>query len=65
MRAFSRLREVLSSHQELAQQLAALESKYDRQFKVVFDAIRKLTIEPTPKNRPIGFTADLGDGPTR
>jgi hypothetical protein len=61
MRAFSRLREVLSGHKDLARQLAALESKYDRQFKVVFDAIRKQVIEPEPKGRPIGFTADLGD----
>jgi hypothetical protein len=59
MRAFARLREVLSSHKDLARQLAALESKYDRQFKVVFDAIRKLMIEPGQKSRPIGFTADL------
>jgi ORF6N domain len=59
MRAFARLREVLSSHKELARQLAALESKYDRQFKVVFDAIRKLMVEPAQKSRPIGFTADL------
>ena len=61
MRAFMRLRAVLSSHKDLAQQLAALESKYDRQFKVVFDAIRKLVIEPAPKGRPIGFTTDFGD----
>jgi hypothetical protein len=60
MRAFSRLREVLASHADLAQQLDALEDKYDRHFKVVFDAIRKLMIEPDPKSRPIGFTADLG-----
>jgi ORF6N domain len=61
MRAFARLREVLSSHKDLAHQLAALENRYDRQFKVVFDAIRKLVIEPAPNSRPIGFTADLGD----
>jgi hypothetical protein len=59
MRAFSRLREALSGHEGLARQLAALESKYDRQFKVVFDAIRELVIEPELKRRPIGFTADL------
>jgi hypothetical protein len=63
MRAFSRLREVLSSHKVLSNQLAALENKYDRQFKVVFDAIRKLMIEPDPKSRPIGFTADLDANP--
>ena len=65
MRAFTRLREVLSSHKELADQLAALESKYDRQFRVVFDAIRKLMIEPEPMSRPIGFTADLDAAPGR
>jgi ORF6N domain len=59
MRAFSRLREVLSGHRDLARRLTVLESKYDRQFKVVFDAIRKLVIEPRSKSRPIGFTADL------
>jgi len=60
MRTFSRLREVLSGHEDLARQLAALEGKYDRQFKVVFDTIRKLVIGPKRKGRPIGFTADLG-----
>jgi hypothetical protein len=60
MRAFSHLREVLSGHEKLARQLAALERKYDQQFKVVFDAIRNLMIEPKRKARPIGFTADLG-----
>lgn len=42
----------------LARQLKALESKYDRQFKIVFDAIRKLMAEPQNKRRPIGFTTD-------
>jgi len=36
----------LSTHKDLARKLAALENKYDRQFKVVFDAIRKLMAEP-------------------
>ena len=35
----------------------ALENKYDRQFKVVFDAIRSLMKKPEPKHRGIGFTA--------
>ena len=61
MRAFVRLREVLSTHKDLARKLAALENKYDRQFKVVFDAIRKLMAEPEPKHREIGFTAKMDD----
>jgi len=41
MRAFVKLRQILASNVELSRRLGELESKYDRQFKVVFDAIRK------------------------
>jgi hypothetical protein len=44
MRAFVRLREMISSSTELARKLAALERKYDAHFKDVFDAIRELMI---------------------
>jgi hypothetical protein len=59
VRAFVRLREILSSNADLARKLAALEGKYDRQFRVVFDAIRQLMSPPTTVRRPIGFTADI------
>lgn len=59
VRAFVRLREMLSSNAELARKLAILEGKYDRQFRVVFDAIRQLMSPPTTAGRPIGFTADI------
>ena len=55
MRAFIRLRQILASHVELARKLDALEEKYDAQFKVVFEAIRKLMTPTEPKRRPIGF----------
>jgi hypothetical protein len=56
MRAFVRLRQLLATNVELARKLAALERKYDAQFKVVFDAIRELMTPPEPKKkRPIGF----------
>lgn len=56
MRTFVRLRRILATHEELARKLAALEKKYDHQFKVVFDAIRQL-MEPPPDKptRKIGF----------
>ena len=55
MRTFVRLREILTSNTELARRLDELEDKYDRQFKVVFDAIR-LLMNPTPlKRKEIGF----------
>ena len=55
MRAFIRLRRMLASHAELARKLENLETKYDVQFKMVFDAIRKLMVPPEPKRRRIGF----------
>jgi hypothetical protein len=55
MRAFIRLRRILASHTELARKLENLEKKYDVQFKVVFDAIRKLMAPPESKRRRIGF----------
>ncbi|MGH9793788.1 MAG: ORF6N domain-containing protein [Candidatus Acidiferrales bacterium] len=55
VRAFIRLREILATHKELARKLAELEQKYDKQFKVVFDAIRELMTPPRKPLRPIGF----------
>ena len=55
VRAFVRLREMLSTHADLARKLAALEKKYDAQFRVVFDAIRDLMTPPEKPKREIGF----------
>jgi hypothetical protein len=49
MRAFVRLRETASTHKDMAGKLNALESRYDRQYKVVFYAIRGLMKEPEPQ----------------
>lgn len=57
MRAFVQLRQILSSHAELARKLEDLEKKYDKKFKVVFEAIRQLMTPPEPKQRSIGFHA--------
>jgi hypothetical protein len=55
MRAFVRLRQVLETHADLAKKLAALEARYDGQFKVVFQAIRELMTPPAKPRRRIGF----------
>jgi len=55
MRTFVRLRQMLSSHSDLARKLNALEKKYDDQFKVVFEAIRQLMTPLPGKQRSIGF----------
>jgi hypothetical protein len=55
MRTFVKLREMISSHKDLARKLEDLEKKYDMQFKVVFDVIRQLMATPEPKQKKVGF----------
>ncbi len=57
MRAFVKLREMLSAHTELRQKLAELERKlegHDGQIRSLFEAIRRL-MAPPPKPKRIGF----------
>ena len=58
MRAFVRLRQLLASNTELARRLDELESKYDKQFKIVFVAIRQLMTKPVRDRKEIGFVRD-------
>jgi len=53
MRAFVQLRSILLSNRELAKKLEALEQKYDAQFKMVFDAIRRLMSGELPEPVPL------------
>lgn len=55
MRAFVQMRELAASNRELARKIEQLESKYDAQFRVVFDAIRQLMKEEEEERKPIGF----------
>jgi len=60
MRAFVRLREILSTHKDLAAKLEKMEKKLgeqDQHFQVVFEAIRQLMSPPpgATKKRRIGF----------
>lgn len=55
MRAFVRLRQILSAHADLARKLVELEEKYDERFRIVFEAIRQLMMPPEEKREPIGF----------
>jgi hypothetical protein len=58
MRAFIRLRQILESNEELNRKFAAVIRKlstHDKYFKVVFDELRKLTEQPTPPPKTIGF----------
>jgi hypothetical protein len=60
MRAFVRLREILSTHKDLARKLEDLERRlgeHDEKFQIVFEAIRQLMAPPPEpeKKRKIGF----------
>jgi hypothetical protein len=63
VRAFVRLREILSTHKDLARKLEDLERKlgqHDEKFQIVFEAIRQLMApaSPGPKKPRIGFRPD-------
>ena len=57
MRAFVKLRGILASHRDLARRLDEMESRYDAQFRAVFDAIRELMTPPEKPRKRIGFGA--------
>jgi ORF6N domain-containing protein len=59
MRTFVKLRQMLASNAELSRRLDELESKYDKQFKVVFEAIRHLMSTPVKGREEIGFRSHV------
>lgn len=59
IRAFVQMRQLLDDNKELKMKLSQLESKYDEQFKVVFDAIINLIHEKTKPRQRIGFKKDF------
>ena len=58
MRTFTKLRQMVSTHKELAEQLKKIESKvgkHDEDIKLIIDLIKRLHSEPEPKRKRIGF----------
>ncbi|TAN41721.1 MAG: ORF6N domain-containing protein [Nitrospirae bacterium] len=58
MRTFTKLREILSTHKELAHKLAQLENRIERhdgEIKAIFNAIRQLMAEPKKPRKKVGF----------
>ena len=68
MRAFVKIRQILSSNKELARKLAVLENKLERhdgrinkheaEIKAGFEAIRRLMAPPDTPSKKIGFLVD-------
>jgi len=59
MRTFVRLREMLTTHEELRRKIDAMEKRYDARFQVVFETIRQMLETPIPARKPIGFHTRL------
>ena len=55
VRAFVRLRRMISSHKDLLNKLDEMERKYDEQFRIVFEAIGQLMTPLDKPNKRIGF----------
>ena len=56
MRTFMRMRDMIRDNEQLLRRLDYMERNYDEQFKIVFDAIRRM--HTSDKERPeIGFKA--------
>ncbi len=54
MRAFVRMRQLLASHKGLMEKILTMEKKYDKQFKIVFEAIYQLMKEEEKPKHQIG-----------
>lgn len=56
MSAFVKLRRMILTNQDLRRKIEDMESKYDKQFAIVFNAIKQLLEPPTQEKRKIiGF----------
>jgi hypothetical protein len=58
MRAFVAMRRYAVTHEELAKKIDALEGKYDKQFAVVFEALKHLMEPPSKPTKRIGFLSE-------
>jgi hypothetical protein len=62
MRAFTQLRRMLLTNKDLKRKIEEMEKKYDKQFAIVFQAIKQLLEPPPVKPKPpIGFRAKDDD----
>lgn len=55
IQTFIQLRKMLVTHEALRKKIEAMERKYDKQFKAVFDVLRQLLKEEAEPVKKIGF----------
>jgi hypothetical protein len=55
VRIFTRLRQLVATNREILAKVEQMEKKYDEQFKVVFEVMKRLLAEEEKPKRRIGF----------
>jgi len=55
IRTFTKLRSLLATHKDLKRKIEAMEKKYDENFQIIFEAIRRLFDEEEKPKRKIGY----------
>jgi len=58
IRTFIKLRDIALTHVVLKRKIEDMEKKYDKQFRIVFEVIRKLLRPPERSKKRIGFHTD-------
>lgn len=58
MRAFTQLRQMLSTHEDIRRKIEAMEKKYDKNFRIVFEAIEQLLETEAKPRKKIGFIVE-------
>lgn len=58
IRTFTKLRAMLAENDDLRRKIEAMEKQYDENFKIVFDAIRRMLDDDAEPKIEIGFRAD-------
>jgi hypothetical protein len=59
MRTFTELRKFLSTHEDLRRKIEEIEKRYDEQFRIVFEAIKRLLEDDSKKVKTIGFNCNM------
>jgi len=57
MRTFTKIRQLLASNRNLRLKIEDMERRYDKNFKIIFDMLKKMIVEEEKPKKIMGFTA--------
>ena len=58
MQAFVKMRELIDDNKELKKRIDKMEGKYDKQFQIVFEALRTLIEKKNEQQKAIGYKTE-------